>query len=324
MEKSDIKMILNGISIKRSSELSDAEKAVLREAAHSTDRDLYNEACLAVHECLKKYECKILSKQGVTGGHQNFEDYRDDMFVVIMENLKDWDPAKGDLSTWFKPHFQKVCVLQRAQTRAGKSSRYYENIATLVDRARKALVAESGEEPTSFEVQAYMKLIFKVKNVSIHTIEQALSIAQPTVPLDLQEWSLKASDRGNPLEEFLREEHSELVRKCIKHLEPFYQRIIGIEYDIYKRGLDQGKHIANQMIADLYNERYGGHPTAEWIKIHRACAERELMKAYDYSPTKDPVPFTPFCEMRRFCIQEEQDIIFSIENIYALGNVSEA
>lgn len=306
--RKEIQDILNNIGKKRTSDLSQEESMAIYEASRSNDAELQNRSLEVVHECLLSFEAYIMAGFGIKPSNQNFEDCKQSMALVIVEKLRNWDPSIATLSTYFGPDFRQVCVLQRRDQRAGTSSRYYENMSTHVNKAMDCLRKETGHEPTTQEIVAYISMQYK-EDVAPLTVDKIRNMDQDSMSLDAApQWMLPNAIVGDPEAEILRKEKMADVARTIQSMEPFHRRIIEIIYEIYKKGI-QDRRITNTDLADVYNERYQQHVTPEWMKLMRNSAERDFMAKFERGTYQERIPIQDIDAMRKHADEEDEDVL---------------
>ena len=87
--------------------------SAIADAAGSDDPVLKGKACMAVAKGMHGLQVSLLRQYGITPSDQDFEDIEHAMFVKIMERLPSWNPAEGNISTFFMPEFKRVITQYR-------------------------------------------------------------------------------------------------------------------------------------------------------------------------------------------------------------------
>ena len=313
---------LSNINKKRTTEFTKDEIIAIHQAMKSDNPNLKSKCCLVVHECLLAYECDIMKKYGIKKGHQDFGDYINEMFIVIMTQLESWNPNRASLSTYLTPYFEQVCTMQQKNKRPCTSSRYYENIGNLVNHAVDALRKKNSVEPTVYEIQAYIKMTNR-QEVAIQTIERFKSMNQESISIDSNPWVGPDAVAGDPEEEYLKKEKKQDIQQTIASMEPCFRKIMVIIYEIYTKEQIDG-NIPNSDIAELYNERYGTNVSSDYIKLMRISANREFIKIFKKTQYQETVPVQNITVMMEQAKQEEDDIILNISNIFQTSSMTYA
>lgn len=316
----ELKRALERIVGKHTQTLTPEEKQTIKEAAQSDNKELRGLAAYVVHECLRRYECNVMARYGIKKGNQDFEDYINQMYVVIAEKLPRWDPDKANLSTYFVHYFNMTCVQMRALARPGTSTRYYENTGNHIEHAIEDLRKESNRDDITYqEIQAYIKMHYK-EDISLETIYNYMAECKPNVcsldALNEQEnaWEAPNATFDGPETEILRKERSEEIKRAIDSLEPFYGKIIKLELSIMQ-ALGRDK-ISNAMLCEYYQEQYRESVSPEWIKMIRNAAEREFQKRLQHLAIIDKAPIHNFERMEHFARKEDDEVFANAGEIF--------
>ena len=318
MLKNTTMEILDRVSKKRSTDLTEEEIRVIQEASHDENAQTRGMAAYAVHQCLHKFECDEMARFGIKAGHQEFDDYLNELYIVIAKKLPGWEPEKGNLSTYFVRDFRMTCTKLRGDSRSGSSSRYYENIGVQIEHAMDALQKENNREATPLEIQAYIALKYH-SEVAIQSIENyRTQIKAETIPLDECPWATPDTIFDNPEIELLRQEKCEEIRRIIDGMEPYHGRIIQLEREIFE--MTSCNKIKNSELCDLYNERFGEHVKSDWIKMVRASAERDFQRQFKIATSTGKIPVRRLDELTMFAIQDEKDIAMNLGELFEVND----
>ena len=274
MSKNDIiKLLQSAGKIKTSDYTKEMEDAIVY-ASKSGDSLLFEHACAAVHNSLKAYEVTFLKNFGVPYGSQDYDDYMQELFIVIFRDLPEWDPKKGALTTHFRPRFLNACLETRNKN-STFSSTNYEIVHKDIMRARESLEQRQVFSPTAIEIRDYLNSIGKhySEQTIVNCLKQECDISSIDANQDI------AGEIGeNPVESIIKEEYRDEILQCINSLEPQHSIIMKIEYNLYNLKEISGR-LTNKMIAEEYR-RIVGPSSDEWIKNIRDAAERDFEKRY--------------------------------------------
>ena len=277
MKREKIIELLSAAGEEKTSDYSKETCDAILEAVKSNDKTLSGLACLTVHQSLRSYEDNILKHFGVFKTSQDYDDYVNELFIVILSDLSKWDPAIGAITTHFKPRFVKACIAYRNSQGSTFSSTHYELVYSDIKKAKEALQQEGVTDPTPLELRNQIALTKKTysEQTIINCLEQVKDVSSMDVGYDTYE-----SVGADPIIKMIEQESKDEIMRCILSLEPQHRVIMQIEYTICQsEGLGK-KKVTNRLIADEFR-RIIGPASDEWIKNIRDAAERDFQHRYN-------------------------------------------
>lgn len=276
MTKKQILDLLRIAATKKTYEYTSEMNEAIVKAANSKDHALQEQAWITMHTSLRAYEDDFLKKMfGVYRTTQGYEDYLHELFLVIMLDLKKWDPKKGAPTTHFQGRFKKACIKYRNGS-STLSSTHYEAVYTDIKKATEALAQEGVYAPSQIDFRNYLNA--HGKNYSEQTISKCLDQVKE---LSSYEAGKETSDPviANPIDFILRKELTDEIKKIIASLEPQHRLILEICCRVYRESdCDKGT-ITTKKIAEEFR-RLVGPVSDEWIKNVRDAAERDFKRKY--------------------------------------------
>jgi RNA polymerase sigma factor (sigma-70 family) len=313
-KKATIKL-LNEAGNKRTSDYTQEEIDAIYQAANSDDHNLNEAAWLAVHMSLKAYEDDFLKKFGIYKNSQDYEDYVNELFTVIMTDLKKWNPDIGALTTHLKPRFIKACITYRNTQHSTFSSTHYELVHTDIKKAVLALEQKGNYNPTPLEIRNYIaahKKIYSEQTI-MNCLEQIKEISSIDSSQDISD-----SITVDPINQILQKERQEEIVQCIESLEPQHKIIMEIEYMICQHEFATKRKVTNKMIAEEFRKRVGP-ASDEWIKNVRDAAERDFQHRLNNHYYHKRAQFNPsrfanddqMTEDIKAAIQKDIDAVFA-------------
>ena len=259
-------------------EYTDKIIAAIIEASNSDDRDLMEQSWLTMHSSLRPYEDDFLKRTfGIYTSSREYEDYIQEIFVVIMTDLHRWDPSTGAPTTFFKPRFLKACIAYRNLTSSTFSSSHYDGVYSDIKKATAALEQQGIQNPTPLEIRNYIAV--RKKPYSEQTIVNCLEQVKDISSLDN---GREVADRRfpDPLSDIVERERADEIEACIQSLEPQHRLIMEICRKIYREDEGGRKHIANRRISEEFRNIVG--PVSDdWIKNIRTAAENSFKRRYN-------------------------------------------
>lgn len=221
MQVTKILELLNAAKGKKASEFTEAQCKAIYEAAHSPHEDLNSQAYMVVHEGLKKWEYETIKHygNGATSTH-DYDDYMQDFFLQIMLHLKEWDPKKGKLITFFNYWLVKSCL----KTRSFGANRtlYYNEVSLDMDKAKEILRDKGNSNPTYEEMKDALETIGVYR--SVKTLRDSVEKQIDTVSLDA------ALDVPSAFENLSTDStYSDKFVAAVSKIAPKYQRVMEIE-----------------------------------------------------------------------------------------------
>ena len=276
MLKSEIREILRNSKKVRTSDYDKDTNYAIFEAAHSDDKELRQEANLFVHDALVKYETSILSKYGILRNSSNYEDYRQEMYIAIHQHLRNWNPEKGQLVTYFAPIFDKVCMKERNKT-SPFESRYYEEMANRVKKAKEIMLSYGVKHPTAEQIREVVNATFD-SNVGIKTIKKTLEMDVEFAPMD----SCAEFSGEDFVDRLINGDScfSERVEGTIEQMTGENAAIMRILCEFYKDDIGE-KQLTTRALADKLATYTGiGTYSSADVRNARRCAEREFRSLY--------------------------------------------
>lgn len=180
--------------------------------ANSTDVSERNTAFCRVHDILNPLENKIMNNYNI----KEKDDCRQEFFLVIMENLKDWEPEKGFLTTYFRYFFQEAARKYELSTHSYSISEYAGKIMNKI----RVIVYEFENANQDFTEDAvFEKMTINVSKATFHDLYTRICTEQTSSPYDVE---LLASDSleygGNPVDTIIRNEEMHMDREVIMNL----------------------------------------------------------------------------------------------------------
>ena len=314
-EKNAIIKILSNAGQKRTSDYTPEEVKAVYESANSDDHELNEASWMAVHMSLRAYEDDFLKKFGIYKNSQDYEDYVNELFTVIMMDLKKWNPEIGALTTHLKPRFIKACILYRNTQHSTFSSTHYELVHTDIKKAVMALEQKGIYNPTPLEIRNYIAANKKVysEQTIMNCLEQIKEISSIDASQDISD-----SVTVDPINQILQKERRDEIIQCIESLEPQHKIIMEIEYMICQHEFATKRKVTNKMIAEEFRKRVGP-ASDEWIKNVRDAAERDFQHRlnnhyYHRRAQFNPSKFAPddqLSEDIRAAIEKDIEAVFA-------------
>ena len=276
MSRKEIISFLERAASIRTSDYTPEMIQAVQTAALSDDPELYQYCCLAVHKSLKKYENSILKRFGVSPGSQDYEDYLQELFIVILEDMKYWDSSKGALTTHFVNRFKKACISTRNEQHSTFSSTHYELVHADIKRAVEVLEQNGVHSPTPLEIRNQIALMKKEysEQTIINCMEQIKDVSSIDANRDIAD-----GITTDPIYQVIAQEKKDDILRCIASLEPQHRLIMEIEYKICQAEPNSNRKVANRLIAEEFRNIVGP-ASDEWIKNIRDAAEREFQHRY--------------------------------------------
>jgi len=311
MSKQEIIACLRNAQKKRTRDYDELTVAVLREAAHSNDRDLYGEAVAAVHLSLRPYENHFLiTNFGLYTNSRDYEDYIQVLGEAITKELRHWDPCRGKLSTFFAPRFKKACLVFKNCGQSTMASMHYETVYMDIKKARANLEQKGIVDPSPLELRNEIALFKRAH--SVQTIIKCLEMAKDVSSLDAcGEFVDRTS--VNPLEHVLQNEVSEQVDEVIDSMEPQYRVVLRALFNYMQDGT--GDKMTNEELRERVMD-YTGPVSEEWIRNVRQSAEadfrRRIRRKHLYEPRKSAKKKNEFHELGS--IADDADILAALQN----------
>ena len=315
-EEKHILEILRGAKGKYASNYSDEESQAICDAVHSGNQFLKNEATLLVHEGLEYFEETFMKHFGITKQSSYFNDYKQELSLTILENLPDWNPEKGKLTTYFQVYFKNTCTKTHNKTSTFKS-RHYENVNVDITKAMNALEQEGNLNPSPIEIRDYMTTNMG-RTHSERTISNCLEQRVEITSYDATKELFGNGLGSDPLTQVLANERRQEVVKCIESLEPQHRIIMEIELKMYDTIADNSRKIK---ISGLTEECKKLISTAkpEWIKSLKVAAEREFSTRMKKILNRNDAPVTHTYKSSEYLKQLKEDIeMAASENLDAL------
>lgn len=250
-------------------------KAVL-EAAGSDDYQLNEQAWLTVHQSLRAYEDDFLKKYGIYKTSTDYEDYVNELFIVIMTDLKKWNPSIGALTTHFKPRFTKACVNYRNIQNSTFSSTHYELVHADIKKALETLAQRGVYAPSTIEIRN--EIASKKKAYSEQTIQNCMEQIKDISSIDANR-DISDTAIQDPVMAIIESETKDEIMKVIEMLEPQHRLVMEVKYRIYRDGGADNKKMTTKMVADEVR-RIAGTVNDEWVKNLCESANREFKHRY--------------------------------------------
>ena len=253
------------------------KQAIVHAVSKESSLELKQKAWMLVYHALYPYIVKNVGHYAIKG---NFEDYMNDFFIVIMENLGRWRPEQGKLTTFFGPLLEKSCNVTQFKEQTF-TSMYYRDAYIDIARVVNELAIKGITEPTEKEIHAALKK--KGLKHSIKTVRETLYQNIRIVSLD------SPNEDDNCLLDILTTEKkknkvAENARKAIDSLEDTYRIIIDAECDFYAENASR-KKIKIDELKERVMPKLGDVSTA-WLRHKRGCAERQFFHNYNKLKTK--------------------------------------
>ena len=270
-----ISRILDSAKDQNASDFSPiVERAIVAAASERSSLELKQKAWLLVYNGLRSYIFKNVNHYAFNG---NIEDYLNDFFIIIMQNLERWRPKQGKLITFFAPWIEKSCNMTQFKEQTF-SSMYYRDLYLDIVKTTNELIAEkNGEIPTEKEIHASLKA--KGCKRSMKSIKETMEQNVHIVSLDAP------NEEENCLLDTLTAKKEKNIKveatwKTIEAMNPTHRVILEAEYRFYS---DENNYERKKMqIKELYKEcePHFGDVSLSWLRKQRHIAERAFMHKY--------------------------------------------
>ena len=247
-------------------------RAIVAAASERSSLELKQKAWMLVYNSLHPFIVKTVRPFAMKG---NMEDYMNDFFIVIMENLERWRPEKGKLITFFAPLLEKSCNVTQFKEQTF-TSMYYRDTYIDITKVIDELAVRGIVEPT--EKQIYSALKKKGLKYAKKTIRETMYQNVRIVSLD------SPNEEDNCLLDILttetkRNKKQEDTKKTIESLSGTSQVIINAECKFYEENTNRKKmHIGE--LQEAVQTTLGDVSTS-WLLKKRRSAEREFIHVYN-------------------------------------------
>ena len=276
MKVTKILSLLRGAKGKKASEFSDEVCRAIYEAAHSPHEDVKTEACLLVHEGLRKWEHEVVFHYGITPANPDYEDYIQECGVMIMQHLKDWNPEKGKLITFFSSWFNKACTKCRLNS-STQSSIYYEEVSVDIAKARELLLKDGIDNPSCEDICNKLKSVGIMRSIKTIRccIEQQFDIASLDACTEVSDIS---DVESIVLTEVDTPKYSDKIYNCINSMDETYKLVMKIECEFYSSHYGRSRLDAKEFHQEL--KKYLPDVTLEWASDIRKTAHQQFRLLY--------------------------------------------
>ncbi len=311
--KSWLKKILDDTGKYQANQFPEELKNAIYAAMQTDDTDLRIAAAYCVHVGLERFEQKIIIANGIRYSDDSFNDYMQDMYLMIASSLEKWDPAYS-LTTFFEPRFQFACRMERENSaNTAFDSKYYEKVYFMVQRAITSLRQRNITNPTTLQIHGY--LIEEVQyECSLKTIEECMQVVKDIASLDVSDNALQSHLAPDPLTSVLKNEQAEMLRRVIDGMELQYRIIMEIEMALYEMKEYQDE-IPDDVLAALYSKYTETTVSADWIHRQRLVAENKVMMAFTERKVSENTPVNRMLMSRDRWQADVEDIDNAIDEI---------
>ena len=270
--------MLNEAKGKKTSEFSPAViKAIVAAMSERASEANHTKACEIVYYGLYKYAYSVVKRFTAI----NIEDYMQEFYFVVAENLPAWRPEKSSLITYFTPHLEKMCNMLQLKDQPFVSMHYRDAHISL-SKVKSEMAVNGNTSPTDTEIHQALKE--KGLRYSMKTIDEVRYQNVKILSLDAKNeddtclLDIIAADGMNDNQEDDEDELTAqaIVNRAIKKLNSTTQVIIKAEMNFYNT-MDP-KNRKKIRIKELQQEvqKYLGEVSIKWLKTEKDCAEREF------------------------------------------------
>ena len=270
--------LLNEAKGKKTSEFSPAViKAIVAAMSERSSEANHTKACEIVYYGLYKYAYSTVRKFTTI----NIEDYMQEFYFCVAENLPAWRPEKSSLITYFTPHLEKMCNILQFKDQPFKSMHYRDAHISLM-KVKSEMAVNGNTSPSDTEIHQALK--DKGLRYSMKTIDEVRYQDVKILSLDAKNeddnclLDIIAADGMNDNQEDDEDELTAqaIVNRAIKKLNSTTQVIIKAEMNFYNT-MDP-KNRKKIRIKELQQEvqKYLGEVSIKWLKTEKDCAEREF------------------------------------------------
>ena len=225
------------VAAQRTKELTPAMKRAIMYAAQSKRHDMKEQAWVAADHAANSFICSMMAKYGVRKHSSDFDDYRSECCITVMQHLEQWDPRKGDLSTFMGPHLDKT-MMRLKKDESGMRSLYYEGVRQNIQTARGILQKRGEASPLPSEIRDVMSQEMGV-DCSLTTVRKVIQMSYDRVSLS------KELDDGNTMEDVIpsdmsykgasyyeEEDKKAFIMDVYGKLSPVHQTFIKAVYEV--------------------------------------------------------------------------------------------
>lgn len=274
-EKKRCRELLAGAKGKRTSDFSFEESKAIVTAMMSNSKELRDNAIMLVSDALENFMSYTLFQNGVTKNSRDFDDYMQSLRLVVIEELENWTPESGQLTTFFRQRFEKAFMKEKNKS-STITSLYYENVAINVSKAKKEMMEET-EAPSAEEIYKHLQTAAATKH-TLASIKTAMAMQKEVVSL----YSQPEDGNGYLLDTIAAVEADDetikdMIEDHIRKLKGDDRKIISAIYSIYQDG-ETRKNISNDMLRREVQKYFGEDISDKWLETKKESAKRALRR----------------------------------------------
>jgi hypothetical protein len=269
-----ISKVLDSAEGLSSSEFSPmVNNAIVAAVSDRSSLELKQKAWMLVYNSLHSYICQTVRHYAIKG---NGEDYMNDFFIVIMENLDRWKPEQGKLTTFFGPLLEKSCNMTQFKEQTF-TSMYYRDAYIDITKVIDELAVKGITEPT--EKQIFQALKKKGLKHSLKTIRETMYQNIRIVSLDAP------NEEDNCLLDVLshnktQNKTSKRVNAAIECMSSTNRVIMNVENEFYSKEINRKKMTIYELRDEIKKVPGFDGISLGWLKNKRIVAEREFIHKY--------------------------------------------
>ena len=259
------------------------KQAIVHAVSKESSLELKQKAWMLVYNSMYSYINRMVDRY-VVQEQDNRDEYLNDIFIVIIENLGRWNPKYGNLITFFKPFIMRSCCRTQFKEQTF-SSTHYKYVFNNILKAKKELSKKGIYEPD--ENQIYTVFKSKGLHYSLSAIQKAIKESNQMVSLDWINESVCSdneayhepfSEAYDPLFYILKKEKEKEFKECLDSLNSEEKRILKIEY-LSENG--HHKRVTNQYIASMLGIELNAD-TNNKISNLRYSAVRKFIHSFNH------------------------------------------
>lgn len=196
------------------------------------------EAYTKIYNGLSKYIISIMRSNFPTYWQRNFEDMQQEAAMAIYYALKKYQPDKGAVTTWIKPHIIHALSLYISCIQG--STPYYSQVNKKIVDAENDLI-KLGIDYTDQDIAERTGL-------SLKTINACRESIQKTASLDAFEDNIEGQTKLSPEDELIIQEEKEALYKAMSTLSEIQRKILEMRF-----GITTGNPLPPSKIAEKLN-----------------------------------------------------------------------
>lgn len=220
------------------------ENADIREAVNCGIKDLFDLGCMVAYKAISPRFTRVALSYRDKDGRTTLEDLLQELWVVILSDIKRYDPAY-DLLTFFTPRVNKAFIETKYKGKGIGMTTYFQSVGITINRAIREINKRGYDNPSPQDIKDQIWLDSDgKKTVSVTTIKRYLDSEISVSTLDGKENTVYSSDDkyDNPEKGTIKREESILFKKTLDSMSPVYRCVIETEMAC----LDKNEDISNE------------------------------------------------------------------------------